>query len=159
MAWYVQENTISIYTSIHLHIYAGLYYTSMHLYIYTYAYLVVSWHGGTPSHHRYHDTKVASFWMIWGYPYFRKPPYMYHICIIIYIYTYIYTYIYIYIYIYIIIYLQLSTYHPKQRRRNLPVPSFSTRPSGVIKRGWEISEKWRLKAGKIIELKMGGYRV
>ena len=110
MAWYVQENTISIYTSIHLHIYAGLYYTSMHLYIYTYAYLVVSWHGGTPSHHRYHDTKVASFWMIWGYPYFRKPPYMYHICIIIYIYIYTHIYIYIYIYIHIYIYIYISLY-------------------------------------------------
>ena len=46
---------------------------------------------------------------LWGYPHFRKPPYMYnwYIYIYIYIYTYmcIYIYMYIYMYIYICIYI------------------------------------------------------
>ena len=36
--------------------------------------------------------KISLKWMIWGYPYFRKPRYIY-----IYIYTYIYIYIYVFI--------------------------------------------------------------
>ena len=44
-------------------------------------------------------------WMIWGYPHWWKPPY-------IYIYTYIYTYIYIYVYIHIYIYIHILIDHP-----------------------------------------------
>ena len=68
-------------------------------------YMWVSTKGGTAIAGWFISGKILQKWMIWGYPYFWKPPYI-HTYIYIYIHTqyiYIYTqYIYIYtIYIYI----------------------------------------------------------
>ena len=52
--------------------------------------------GGSPKTIGF-NTKIGLMtWMVWVYPYFRKPPYIY-IYIYIYIYTYIHTYIHSYI--------------------------------------------------------------
>ena len=46
-------------------------------------------------------------WMIWGYPYFRKPPYV-CVCVCLYIYIYIHMYMYVCVYVYIYIYTKYT---------------------------------------------------
>ena len=43
--------------------------------IYIYRYMVISINVGTPSHHPFLDGIFPYKSSIWGYPYFRKPPY------------------------------------------------------------------------------------